>query len=433
MSKNQSNVQSCFVGGPIVSANVTTSALNSTFIANTGEIGIFTPDGRRMTEALAATEKQFVIAQARGAAGEPKLLVSEVIDKAKIKSIKSKLYAAAAQQVDYIGYNGTSGSIEVNANELYYIELYLEEYITSSHDGRYIKHGQFNSNSSSTQVSIANGLVASLVNNFSREPKQLIKFERVTSSTVTGATTGTLAVVNGSKYVTAATDIDNGGAVAGDYLVISGVAYKIITINVGSAQVAELDIPYQGTTNTAIADASVGFITAANAAAGDWGLKLTGVAQPWSLEKKFDKVVRWTANLSDDAFGATVVTNSVGASEGTGTYKQVAELERFCQRNSNDHYRIGQPNLFDPRQDAAQLTAAQGVGYDVIQIVYEQEEVVGFVGNISPKIFTIATPAADGGVATVNGYNATATGNDITDVLEVLAFGATTGNPLDLG
>jgi hypothetical protein len=441
MSKNQSNVQSCFVGGPIVSANVTTSALNSTFIANTGEIGIFTPDGRRMTEALAATEKQFVIAQARGAAGEPKLLVSEVIDKAKIKSIKSKLYAVAAQQVDYIGYNGTSGSIEVNANELYYIELYLEEYITSSHDGRYIKHGQFNSNSSSTEANIVNGLRLSLVNNFSREPKQLIKFEVVSSaaSSAIGAAADTVVGNIGSKYVTV-TDVGGNTTVnaiaAGTYFragtAVTSPVYLVTASTVGTGGgVLTLDAPLQA--SVSLVGNTAEFITAVAAAAGTFGLKLTGVAQPWSLEKKFDKVVRWTANLSDDAFGATVITKSVGASEGTGTYKQVAELERFCQRNSNDHYRIGQPNLFDPRQDAAQLTAAQGVGYDVIQIVYEQEEVVGFVGNISPKIFTIATPAADGGVATVNGYNATATGNDITDVLEVLAFGATTGNPLDLG
>ena len=88
MSKNQSNVQHVQIGA---AANITTSILNSTFVANTGEIGIFAPDGRRMTEALAATEKQFVIAQARGAAGEPKVLVSEVIDKSKIKRFDPKI------------------------------------------------------------------------------------------------------------------------------------------------------------------------------------------------------------------------------------------------------------------------------------------------------------------------------------------------------
>ena len=444
MSKNQSNVQHVQIGA---AANITTSILNSTFVANTGEIGIFAPDGRRMTEALAATEKQFVIAQARGAAGEPKVLVSEVIDKSKIKTIKKKVYAAAAQQVDYIGYNGTSGSIEVNANELYYIQLYLEEYITSSHDGRYIKHGQFNSNSSSTELSIANGLVASLVNNFSREPKQLIKFERVcnnagAANTITaGADATYYTFVNGSKIVygsditglaVTGTDEINATVVAGDYLragtAVTSPVYKIVSVitgtgsdTAGTPMALELDIPYQGVTVSLGITAGTEYITAALAAAASWGLKLTGVAQPWSLEKKFDKVVRFNTNLSDDAFGATVVTKSVGASEGSGTFKQVAELEVFCQRNDNDHYRIGQPNLFDPRQDAS----SSGT-YDLLQIIYTQDENVGFVDNVSPKVLTLAIPAS-----TPN-YAVAGTGNDITDVLEVLAFGATTGDPLDL-
>lgn len=444
MAKNQSNVQHVQIGA---AANITTSILNSTFVANTGEIGIFAPDGRRMTETLAATEKQFVIAQARGVAGEPKVLVSEVIDKSKIKTIKKKVYAVAAQQVDYIGYNGTSGSIEVNANELYYIQLYLEEYITSSHDGRYIKHGQFNSNSSSTELSIVNGLVASLVNNFSREPKQLIRFERVcnnagAANTITaGADATYYTFVNGSKIVYGSdstglamngTDEVNATVVAGDYLragtAVTDPVYKIVTVITGTGatpagtpMALELDIPYQGPTVSLDITTGTEYITAALAAAASWGIKLTGVVQPWSLEKKFDKVVRWTTNLSEDAFGATVVTKSVGASEGTGTYKQVAELERFCQRNDNDPYRIGQPDLFDPRQDAS----SSGT-YDILQIVYTQDENVGFVDNVSPKVYTLAIPAS-----TPN-YAVSGTSDDITDVLEVLAFGATTGNPLDL-
>lgn len=418
MSKNQSNVQHVLVGGAVSASGATT--LNSTFIAATGEIGIFTPEGIQMNTTNAATEKQFIVAQTRGAAGEPKILVTEVIDKAKIKSIKKKAYSAAAQQVDYIGYNGTSGSIEVNANELYYIELYLEEYITSSHDGRYIKHGQFNSNSSSTQANIADGLVVSLVNNFSREPKQLIKFERVNSAatgSVTTAATGTLSPILGSKYVacsggTPSTDFVSSSA--GSYVrfgtALTSPVYKVVGVDDTGNGTITLDIPFQGASATFTAG-NAEFILAASV--GNSGLKLTGVAQPWSLEKKFDKVVRWTTNLSEDAFGATVVTKSVGASEGTGTYKQVAELERFCQRNDNDNYRIGQPDLFEPRQDAS--SSVSGGGYDLLQIVYEQEEVVGFVGNVSPKVLTLCIPATTPTYATGGGTG------EITDVLEVLA------------
>lgn len=421
MSKTVRNIQRVLIGG---TANITTSPLNATFVANTGEIGIFFPDGRRMTAALAATAKQFIVAQSRGVAGEPKLLVSDVIDVAGIKGATAKVYTAATQQVDYIGYNGTSGSIEVNADELYMINIYLEEFITSSHDGRYIKHGQFNSSSSSTQANIADGLTVSLTNNFAREPKQLIKFERVNSAptgSVTTAATGTLTATYGSKIVTASggtPSTDFVSSSAGTYVrfgtALTSPVYKVVGVDDTGNGFITLDQPYQGA-NATFTAGNAEFILAA--AVGDSGIKLTGVAQPWSLERKFYKLVRWTTGLSEDAFGATVVTKSVGAKEGSGEYRQVAELERFFQRNDNDNYRIGQPDLFDPRNDAT--SAVTGGGYDIVQITYVQAENVGFVDNISPKLLTIATPA------TVPNYAASGTADDIYEILDVLAPGGT--------
>jgi hypothetical protein len=423
MAKSLHNVEQVFIGA---AANITTSALNSTFTANTGEVGIFTLDGRRMTEALAATETQFVIAQARGAAGEPKLLVSGVIDKAKISKATRKVYTAATEQVDYIGYNGTSGSIEVNANELYYINLYLEEYLTSSHDGRYIKHGQFNSNSTSTEANIANGLRLSLVNNFSREPKQLIKFEVVSSaaSSAVGAAADTVVGVKGSKYVTV-TDVGGNTTVnaiaAGEYFragtAVTSPVYLVTASTVTTAGgILTLDAPLQADVN--LVGNTSEFITAAAAAAGTFGLKLTGVAQPWTLERKFYQKVRWNANLSEDAFGATAITKSVGASEGSGEGEVVAEMEAFYNRSFGEEYRIGQPDIFSMRQDAVVAT-----NYDIINLVYSQDEVGnGFVANISPKVIAIALPE------TAPNYAVTGTADDITDVLEVLVFGSANGN-----
>lgn len=432
MAKSLHNVEQLFIGA---AATATITATNPTLQGNSmnaGEIGIFTPDGLRVVEsgagtgqANALTTNDFIIAQYRGATAEPKFLVSGVINKSKVTKATRLVYTAATEQVDYIGYNGVSGSIEVNANELYYIQLYLEDYITSSNDGRYIKHGQFNSNSTSVEADIANGLRLSLINNFSREPKQLIKFEVVNAhaGTANGTAADTVAGTLGSKVVTI-TD-GSGASLAysvGDYFragtAVTSPVYKVVasTKVANTTGTITLDVPLQAA--VALAGDTSEQITSAQALANSFGLKLTGVAQPWVLERKFYRKVRWTANLSEDAFGATVVTKSVGASEGSGEGEQVAEMEAFFNRSFGEEYRIGQPNIFPMRQDAVVAT-----NYDIINLVYSQDEVGhGFVANISPKVIAIALPE------TAPNYAVTGTANDITDVLEVLIFGSANGN-----
>ena len=399
------------------SGNVTTKAGTIAALKD-GEIGVFNAGGVSLTEATAATTDRFVIAVGRGANLPP--LMSSYINKADIKKGTRKVTVAATEQVDYIGYNTSANAIEVNNDTVYIAKLNIHEPITQNHGGIYIKDLVYKSSSSATQAEIADGLIKSAIANFSREAYPAIKFERVTSSTVTAATTGTLAVVNGSKFVTAASDIDNGGAVVGDYLVISGVAYKIVAINVGGAEVAELDIPYQGATNSAVADASVGFITAANAALGNWGIKMTGVAQPFVVGKKHYYKMRWTTTLDSASFGATVITNSVSSNEGTGVYEQIAELEWFVNGNNSEFFRMGEPNIFPLNSMVANEP------YDVIDIEFEdgRTDSLGYVN--SPKKVTLAIPNATPDWAT------TGFADDVTDVLEVLVFGATTGNPFNI-
>lgn len=412
---SQRDYQALLVGKAFTSTPATTIGA----LAN-GEIGIFTPAGVKLTETAAGTTDRFILAVGRGTGVAP--LITPVIDKTKVTAKNLKNVVSAAEQLDYIGYNGSTGSIEVNNNSVYRAAINLKDVLAEgNHGGVYIKDMVYKSSAAATQAEIANGLIKSAIANFSREASNVIKFERVTSSTVTAATTGTLAVVNGSKYVTAASDIDNGGAVVGDYLSILGVAYKIVAINVGSAQVAELDIPYQGATAAAVADASVGFITAANAALGNWGIKMTGIEQPFTVGKIHYKKVRWNVTLSTDSFGATTLTNTTSASEGVGQYEQIASLEWFINGNNGEFFRMGEPNIFGYTSMASDIT------YRTITIEFQdgRTDSMGYVNT--PKVVTLAIPSA-----TVPDYAVTGTADDITDVLEVLLYGATTGNPFDM-
>lgn len=410
---SQNDYQSLLVGksGASLKDAATVNALAD------GEIGIFTPAGVKLTEAAAASTDRFILAVGRGTGVAP--LQTPVINKNKVTSKGKKVTVAATEQVDYIGYNTSSGAIEVNNSSIYRVRLDIKEAITQNHGGVYVKDMVYKSDASATQVEIANGLIASAIANFSREADKAIKFERVTSSTVTAATTGTLAVVNGSKYVTAATDIDNSATtptmVVGDYLVISGIAYKVVGVNVGGAQVAELDIPYQGATDAAIADASVGFITAANAAAGNWGIKMTGVELGFTVGKLSYRKMRWVTTLNTDAFGATPITKSATATLGSGVYEQIAELEWFVNGNNGEFLRMGEPNLF------SRVSLVADEPYDLITINFYDERVDTLNHVTSPKVVTLAIPNA------TPGYAVSGTTDDITDVLEVLLYGAAGG------
>lgn len=403
---SQKDITLLFVGKS--STAITTGGIAT---LNDGEIGIFTPAGVRLTEATASTTTEFVLAQGKASGVPP--IVSPIIKGTNVVKANKKVRVAATEQVDYIGYNTSTGSIDAQNNNEYFVRLFIDQSLTSNHGGQLIKHGVYKSDASATQVEIANGLADSLIKNVSREPEKLYKVERVTSSTTTAATTGTIAVVNGSKYITAATDIDNGGAVAGDYFVISGVAYKIVAINVGGAQVAELDTPYQGDTNSAVADASCSFITAANAAAGNWGIKITGKALNFSVGKKHYTKTKWT--LTTQGFGTTLVTNSVAATEGSGTYEQAKELEFFLRGNNGEINRMGEPNIFPLVSDVANEP------YDIIHIMTEETDGVMTTHKRRKNYMLLipyATPAfADGGSA-----------DDLTDVLEVSIWGSANGN-----
>ena len=371
-----------------------------------GEIGIFNRSKTtRLTEATANAGGLFTLVEGKGT-DTP--FTSDVIDSSKVVKVTRAVAAAATEQIDYIGYNTTSGSIEAINDNLYIVRLHIDQSITANQGGIFVKHGQYKSDASATQVEIANGLIESFINNFSREAEKFIKFERVTSSITSASTSGDFTVVNGSKYVTAATDVDNGGAVAGDYLVLDGVAYKVIAFNVGGAEVAELDIPYQGDSGTVL-DANASFITAANADLGDWGIKMTGKPLKFTVGKFNYRKAKWVTTLQD--FGTTAVTLSQGANPGVGTYEQAAELEFFYKANDGEYFRMGQPNIF-----AAPVVTAVGTTYDAI-IIDVAENGGNTTQNKRQKQYMLLIPN------TTPAWADAGTADDITDVLEDLLEG----------
>jgi hypothetical protein len=398
---------------------VTADGLNGPlFRANTGEIGIFTPTGVRITAAPATTGQKFVLAVSRGANQAP--LVSDVIDGANVKIASVKDHEAATEQIDYVGYNGTSGSIldvATFAGELYVLNIILQDLMVGT-DAERIKKAIYQSSINDVQADIAIGLVKSADANFSRDVKNtagdpyvvvsaLCNDAGVANAIPAGADYTHFKVTKGSKYVVG-TDVNgvsmlgsdetNVNIVPGAYFragtAVTEAVYKVIAVTPGTGAtpagtpfIFELSSPYKGA-NAVIAVASTEYITAALGAAADWGVKVEGKPTNFDIVKSRYTKIRFQLQ-PNASFGSTVVTNSVRAFEGTGTYEAVASLEDFLNTFRGEEFRMGEPYLYNFR---AQHLADSAVDYSMFNITWVHTSTFGFQHELSDKEIIVAFP-----------------------------------------
>lgn len=359
-----------------------------------GEIVVCTPDLRVLSTTAGsnvdtAGESKVVIVQRTGS----KLLVSDVIEVSSIKGYSINSWVAATQQLDYVGYNGTAGSIETLASNIYSIRLTILGNTRDEFGREFILPGTYKSSSVAatyTQQAIAKGLTESLINNYSRQADIDIKFERVNSGAQTAVPTGTVtfAFVKGSKYITA-TDIDDAtdtdALAVGDILVIGTAStspgYVITAINT-TANTATLDIPFQGASQS-IVDTGLKVIVAASE--GNWGVKIEGVAREFVAGKWHYAVVNFNtmADFGDDAAVPTV-TNTTASTPGIGTYGQVAQLELELQMNEAMY----RNHVSEPIR---RTDALSDDTYDMLTIEFADNMTTDLGGiAASPKTLTIA-------------------------------------------
>jgi hypothetical protein len=406
---SQNNHQLVLVGKDVAKTTGAISAIND------GEIALFTPGGTMYTEATADAGDVFGIYLGKSVG----TLRSPFFSKADVTKVTRKEYSAPTEQLDFIGSNGTTGSITVLNNTVYRASLEMEGYRPNTQRGGvYVKDMTFESDASATQAEIALGLAGSGIANFSREPEQEIRFRAIcdNAGVALSATTGTITATNGSKTILAATDMDGEMAV-GDYwregTATTDDVYEIVAIDT-TANTATLDRPYQGTTQVWGATATE-YIAKATGDAANWGVSLTGQTLAFTVGKINDKQVRWDLQLDSESFTTTTLLNSASPNPGTGTYRQVAELEYFCNGNNGEIYRNEGRNNFPFTGNAESAET-----YDVIEIELERgrTDSLGYVN--SPQVISLFI---DSGKDTSGHYALAATTDDITDMLEDLLDG----------
>tara|TARA_R110002126_G_scaffold159053_1_gene306350 strand:- start:4721 stop:5953 length:1233 start_codon:yes stop_codon:yes gene_type:complete len=370
-----------------------------------GEVRLFTPKGVVIGAGNVTANMTFKVVIG-GPNGKPKF-VSESINGA-IAQYVPKGGLPGAEQLDYIGFNGTSGSIDEIDNNLYMATAYVEEYLTASSDGRYIKHFQFKSKTTGAKQSeVALGLAKSGQENWSREAKNVngdsfMGFKAVCNQAI-AAEANTIDIVKGSNTILAGGALT---AVAGDFIRIGNAAsdialdgvYKVLSIN---GLVYTLDRKVGETTRLAAPTTDVSFITAAQGAAANWGVAVNANVKDHVTGKEFYKKNRFTLNLGED-FGSTTITLATGASRGIGVIEDVRDHEWFSAGNLGETYRMGEP-VINTLVSNVDITTGT---FDTATIQWTDGHLVGFQDEMSPKLITIYSPRGADGYMT-NGANGT--------------------------
>lgn len=323
---------------PAVGALVTSANLEKGAVVLT-DLGL-----RRMSNteyAALANGAGFFIVQGKGAS-KP-LMKSPRLTKGQVTITTSK-HKAALQQITTIGYNGTTGALPVANDTSFHIKIRKNDNDAANRSQPMsLFAGPVKTDANGTQAELADLLLKSGIKNFKNEPAngyvafQTICDEAGTANTVVAGTDLThFEFVKGSKTVTGllsgvpalGTDEVIDVIVAGDYLragtATTDPVYKVTAVTAGTATTPAtmtLDVPFQAESTT-IAFGSTEFITAAAAAAAEWGITITGLAAPFDVNKFRNYYAnRFTATFSDES---TLVSHTQGARNGNGVWQQVA-------------------------------------------------------------------------------------------------------------
>lgn len=402
MLETQRNVDQLIVVKNMARAAAAGTVINQVTDLNDGEVVWVTPGGQVVDNSSpnAASYTRLRLLWRNGS----DLITSDDIDVSTVTGYTITSYAAGTEQVDYVGYNGSSLALQAIDENLYYMRFFMWGLSSTDFSAQTIKNAVYKSGTTATQYDTAIGLVSSLASNFKTNRVNQDGYVRADMVCNAAAAAGydfdgNFTVVKGSTQavVTSSGTYNTGTSLAaGDYVRVGATSttavaltssvYKVLAISGTTTQTLTFDHAVTEASGTyATAGNYTQVILAATAQAANWGIKLTGVANKWAVGKLPYRKVRWDVALED--FGTAIVTSSASPAEGTGDYRQVQELEYFLQGNEGVPFRHED---WGPSRDP-RIVASSAETYDILQIRYGHvlDTDLG-KKNTSPKQITLA-------------------------------------------
>lgn len=383
--------------------------------AAAGEVFVTDASGTLLDTTTVALADKIMIMQSQGSALP--VIVSPVIKKSNVFTYKGGRYTAPVQGISYIGYNGSTGSIDVVNDNAYTALVYTYDSPTWAEKSPAII-GYYKSDSSATEQEIADNLCLSMYQNKKNiQAAKPFTVERVNSGADGGSGAVVATFTEDSAIVTFASNVT---LATGSYIrfangTLTSAVYKV-SVGVTAGTSITLDVPWDAASTTT---STWGNLSAANAQAGDFGLKLTGRAQPVSqsliqnggLNEYY--FVRFKPNLV--GFGATSTDyNNTVAVSGSGVPAQVGVEERQLLGNEGFLHPGAMP-FQTPRSN----TNFSALGYSFIHLEFSDSPVNVVLGLESqPKQLDIALEASAVSPAITFNTNIQGASTSVWDVLE---------------
>lgn len=375
-----------------------------------GEVLIVNETGAIMTDAsTVGTAPRFRVVQRSG----NRLIYSPVIAGQNVKAYKGIDGSSGSDQVTTIGYNGTSGSIDVSGTDDFVMNLQLnfDESMWSEQSNNYpfIVPSSSTVNQMYVAESLARQINYQLTNggNFSiagEGPIVKAKILSADAGAAIGAITDTVIGFAGSKTVTI-NDVSGSSVtglfVAGDYFragnATTDPVYKVASSTVTSAGgVITLTMPLQANVNLVGTTSEI--ITASQAAAAAAGVVLTGQALKFTRDFYKYLQVTFKVLIKNASFGATTLATTAAVRPvGSGT--QVSEMESFAEGFRGILNRTIIP-LPTPKSDAD-----TSVNYDMIYISWEDTTDTSPVDGTKPARSELYICMVDGASQTSTATN----------------------------
>lgn len=363
---------------------------STTFLAN-GEVVVLDKNGAALVAGQTVADSEYIfLAQRSGAtASTADVLKTMKIQGANVTSYKGLSYVAPQEQISYVGYNGTTGTIDLLNSNTYKLRVTFKHDKEMWSEQNNTLYNEYTSDSSATQSEIAAAFAKKYTNPYPAQNAD-IKVERVCDGTATAiGGSETLTVTNGTTTVTSSGTAH--ALVAGDVVRIGGAGSTVGVYIVASASGANivLDSAYQGASATGVAANEMSSITS-------WGLKITGKALTFNIPFYTYLKVAFDVTIGD--FGATVVTDAQAASKGNGTYEEAAQAKYLALGYDGfQEIRNNVPAYPLPNQDAV-----SGTNYDVITIQGYIVDDVATISGAKPAKYQVILFMVDGAAQTTN-------------------------------
>lgn len=339
------NIQETFIGKSIsrtASAQITSPDATG-YIAD-GEVVVINAQGTVYDSSTmawgptssATTTPYIQVVQRNG----NNLVYSSKIVGGKVNTYLGRAGAQGTEQIYHIGYNGSTGSLDITAGLDFQLTL-----IENQDDMMWAEQKKKNvtsvpNNLVTSQQDLAKAVVKNVMRKYNTDGLS-VTAAMLNSGTAAAFTvaSGTLtcAVTHGSNVITFNLAVTNSGFGAGSIVRLGtttvasgrGVGIPVYTIQGAHPSIANayiLDQPYAGPTQSAIALADMGLVTAG----ASWGVRFVGKYLT-SYRRDFFKFKRTAFTLQMSGFGATVITKTQEATYGYGDGRLVLEEESFSK------------------------------------------------------------------------------------------------------